>query len=469
MWSLADWTVACADNTQTSHKQDITRNIAAQLYLQREAWRTGCCYASQHSRDGSSMVKGSDMNQRITNKISSQSFRRWLLFTAMAIMAGRATQSVAHGYVDYPKARQQVCKDDGGYWWPADGSGIANAACRAAFRQSGGYLFSQHHEYSANVPQFSDLGAVQAVVKDGSLCAAGDSRKAGMDLASSEWQKTVIDVDATPVLRLRFRATTPHNPSFWQIYLSKPGVDVGQAPLQWQQLRLIHQQADVAVNQGYYELDVPLPTHQRGAAVLYTRWQRQDVVGEGFYNCSDIWLQGSGGSEPVWHDQGQFVAPELQARVGETVLFRLFDGVGQELLQHRLAITAQNVTAQRWAEQLAADINRRDADKVQLGVRSESSQAVVWQPQVALNRVWTLDRRYSISLRLVPAAVTYCGIDPARVTLYPAWPRRQHSTSPGYAQQGDYMAYGGRLYQAKWWTQTTPGSDQSWQFVCQYE
>lgn len=137
----------------------------------------------------------------------------------------------SHGYVAFPKARQQICKDDGGYWWPADGSGIANLACRSAFQKSGGYALTQHHEYSSNVADYHQMTAVKAVIKDGTLCAGGDPRKAGMDLASPHWQSTVIDVNSTPILQVRFRATTPHNPSFWQFYLSNSDYDSATAPL----------------------------------------------------------------------------------------------------------------------------------------------------------------------------------------------------------------------------------------------
>ncbi|MBU2225833.1 MAG: lytic polysaccharide monooxygenase, partial [Gammaproteobacteria bacterium] len=194
--------------------------------------------------------------------------------------------SWGHGYVAYPKARQQICKDDGGYWWPADGSGIANLACRAAYQQSGGYALTQHHEYSTNVTDYFNMTAVKAGVKDGLLCAGGDSRKAGMDIPSPHWQSTIVDLQTTPTLKVRFRATTPHNPSFWQFYLSTSDYDPANAALSWDKLTLIHQQNDVPAESGFYEIDVPLPKSRSGKAVLYTRWQRQDVVGEGFYNCS---------------------------------------------------------------------------------------------------------------------------------------------------------------------------------------
>ena len=93
-----------------------------------------------------------------------------------------------------------------------------------------------------------------------------------MDIPSTDWQRTSINLTQSNEITLRFRATTPHNPSYWQIYLSKPGFDSASETLSWNQLQLIHQQSDVPADAGYYTLQVPLPTDRHGAAVLYTRW-----------------------------------------------------------------------------------------------------------------------------------------------------------------------------------------------------
>ena len=46
------------------------------------------------------------------------------------------------------------------------------------------------------------------------------------------------------------------------------------------------------------------------------------------------------------------------------------------------------------------------------------------------------------------------------ITTYPEWPAGDHANS------GDRIIYQGNVYQAKWWTNSVPGSDGSWDFVC---
>lgn len=385
-----------------------------------------------------------------------------------ALLSISSTALWAHGYVEYPKARQQICKDDGGYWWPADGSGIPNAACRAAYQQSGGYMLTQHHEFSTNVADYENMAAVQQGVKNGLLCAGGDSRKAGMDVKSAAWQSTTIDLATTPTLRVRFRATTPHNPSFWQFYLSNPDYNSATEPLSWQKLTLIHQQGDVPAQSGYYELDVPMPKARSGKAVLYTRWQRRDVVGEGFYNCSDLTFINGDSSTPGWHDKGAYLSATQLGKVGETALLRVFNQQGQEQLQKALPITALNQTNQQWARELAQQINTLHSDVLSIGVLQ--GQQVVLSDVVGQNRFYLRNAGWFVNLDLkaAPSDKPSCGgVDPAKIFAYPNFPRKDEAGRPSYASGGDYMSDAGKLYQAKWWTQSKPGTDSSWQFVCQ--
>ncbi|KUM52080.1 lytic polysaccharide monooxygenase [Rheinheimera sp. EpRS3] len=390
-----------------------------------------------------------------------------LLFTSL--------QASSHGYVDYPKARQQICKDDGGYWWPADGSGIPNSACRAAYQQSGGYMLTQHHEFSANVADYRNMAAVQAVVSDGSLCAGGDSRKSGMDIPSTDWQRTSINLTQSNEITLRFRATTPHNPSYWQIYLSKPGFDSASETLSWNQLQLIHQQNDVNAEAGYYNLNVQLPADRSGPAVLYTRWQRVDVVGEGFYNCSDIELV-NGSSDPppaLWFDKGAYVNLQTSAEVGGYAQLRLFDANGQELIDESWQITHANIGNALWATELATQINTQYSNLLQIGVLNDDN--VVFSSDLATNSAYVRENSTFYNLDLRPAdsggsnPPGNCpGYDLSSVNTYPDWPQSNIQGQPGHAAGGDQLIHQNALYQANWWTQSIPGSDSSWTQLCSW-
>lgn len=388
--------------------------------------------------------------------------------TLLSLFCSFATQ--AHGYVEYPKARQQICKEDGGYWWPADGSGIPNLACRAAFVQSGEYPLSQHHEFSSNVANYQDINAVKAKLTTGLLCAGGDARKAGMDTPSTHWQYSTVDLSQQNSLQLKFKATTPHNPSYWQVYLSSADFDPATEPLSWDKLQLIHQQVDVTAQAGYYLLNINLPADRQGKAVLYTRWQRQDAAGEGFYNCSDLLLL-NGGTEPqpgpVWFDKGSYLTSGQTGAKGETAVLRVFDNNGQELLQQSLLLTEATAQNQQWALDLATQVNTQQSALLRIGLL-ENAQITV-QPNANENRFYLSNNSYFVNLDLKPAETTTpgCGgVDATQIFAYPNWPQHDWSGQPSHAIEGDYLSYQNNLYRANWWTQSVPGSDSSWTLIC---
>ena len=253
----------------------------------------------------------------------------------------------AHGWTDYPKARQTICAEDEGYWYPEDGSGIPNEACRAAYLQSGNYPFVQKNEFSANVTDYWNMDSVKAVVKDGLLCSGGATSKSGMDIPSVHWQKTKMQPGK---FKLRFHASAPHNPSYWQIYLSKPGYNSANQQLHWNDLDLIADYGDLPVISGNYEMDVTLPEGRTGDAVLYVRWQRDDRAGEGFYNCSDITFSDETtppGPEPEPGPDlvtiGNYVTTAHSgAEADDIVRFRMFSSDGKDVIDEQITLTDAN-------------------------------------------------------------------------------------------------------------------------------
>jgi predicted carbohydrate-binding protein with CBM5 and CBM33 domain len=95
---------------------------------------------------------------------------------------------------------------------------------------------------------------------------------------------------------VKYRANTPHNPSFWRFYLTKPGFDTATETLGWDDLELVQSHDNIdfvkdADGNRFYEMYVAIPSDRSGEAILYTRWQRNDPGGEGFYSCSDITIK----------------------------------------------------------------------------------------------------------------------------------------------------------------------------------
>ncbi|KKD62109.1 spindolin [Grimontia sp. AD028] len=299
---------------------------------------------------------------------------RTRLLPLVAVVSATIPQlAFAHGYMDYPPARQEICDSDGGYWESTDGSTIPNAACRAAFKESGWYPFVQKPEFAKLVSNFTNQAAVEAGVPDGALCSAGDPKKAGIDIPSSEWQATPIDPSLNGKLTLLYRASTPHNPSFWKFYLSNAAYNSATDALKWSDLDLIAEFGNVPVviinEKKYYQMTITLPTDRTGNAVLYSRWQRDDPAGEGFYNCSDISFGGDI-VVPTWQSLGAAVKATDDANNGDTVWFRVFDGSGTETVFEKVAIDVTNQDESVWASQLA-DIINNGSTGVRLGKLSQ--------------------------------------------------------------------------------------------------
>lgn len=328
-----------------------------------------------------------------------------LTAVAVVLTVGAVQQVNAHGYMDSPKARQVICQEQGGFWWPKDGRNIPNAACRAAFLKSGHVQFIQKHEFAANVTDFNNQQAVQTAVPNGQLCAGGDDNKSGMNLPSADWQRTVIKPNSAGVVKVRYRATTPHNPSFWQFYLTRPGSTFKEQALQWDHLELVQEYNNVEFfmapdGKRYYEMEVAIPDKFHGDAILFSRWQRDDVVGEGFYNCSDVTIERNDAPVPpvAWQAIGYYLKQGQQAKAGDTVWLRLFDENGQELIQTHFDVTDSNTD---WQSELAQRVVKEHPQFIQIGRLTESGEVVYDHQNLVSNQVFVSNAAYSFNLTVV--------------------------------------------------------------------
>lgn len=333
----------------------------------------------------------------------------FLSVVSSSVVFACATASLnvsAHGYMDSPKARQAICQAQGGYWWPEDGTNIPNLACRAAFLESGHVQFIQEHEFAVNTPDYLSQAAVEANVPNGTLCAAGSAEKRGMDLPSPHWQKTVVKPNANGDIQIRYRATTPHNPSFWQFYLTKPGFNPATDSLTWQNIELVQSLDNIEFvkdpdGKRYYEMSVAIPADRSGDAVLYSRWQRIDVVGEGFYNCSDIVIERDTVTPTDWFALGYFVRQGQSAVAGDSVHVRLFDATGNEVVNQLFAVTAENQAT--WQSDLAQKLNLDYANEMQVGVKNSAGEIVFDAANLASNQVFATSSDHSFALSVISA------------------------------------------------------------------
>lgn len=372
----------------------------------------------------------------------------------MALLSSQLVQ--AHGFMENPKARQQFCVEAGGYWWPEDGSAIPNLACRVAFLAKGTKPFVQNNEFSVNVIDYHNIEAVKLAIPDGQLCAGGDIDKSGMDIASPYWQRSLITPDSEGHVTVTFDAHTPHNPSFWEFYLSAPSFDADTETLSWQKLALIAEVSDVAVTsldgRNVYQIRVPFPRDRLGAATLYTRWQREDAAGEGFYNCSDITIVNE--TQPLeWTELDQYIVNGLTANEGDEVWFRLFSPQGDELVFEKITVEQSNLATEIWAKQLSQQVSAQYFSVIQVGVKS-SGDAIVYSEDLALNKVWV--NQLGLTFRLDVKTPT----EPPKTCTQSPW------DESGTYNSGDLVVYESLSYQAKWWTQNElPSASGVWQLL----
>ncbi|RXJ71435.1 spindolin [Veronia nyctiphanis] len=332
-----------------------------------------------------------------------------LTSTRLSVVAGSvlaalaSTGAVGHGYMDYPPARQEVCERDGGHWDSDDGSTIPNAACRASFLESSWTPLVQKHEFAKLVSNYRSQDAVEQAVPNGLLCSGGDPDKKGMSLPSADWQTTPIDPAQNGKLRLTYRASTPHNPSYWKIYLSNTSFNPATDELGWDDVDLIAEFGNLPLTEingkKYYQMDITLPTDRSGDAVLFSRWQRNDAAGEGFYNCSDISFGGDI-DVPEWTSLGSLVKSSTDAQAGDTVWFRVFDGSGSEQVFEKLNITANNEDESTWAAQLADVVNTGFSSVAKLGVEQSDGQVNWDSSDLYSNLVFVKDKEATFQLEV---------------------------------------------------------------------
>lgn len=277
----------------------------------------------------------------------------------LAMLTGAPTVVFAHGWSEFPSARQNICEEQGGVW-----SGTPpNAACAQAKEISGTYPFVQKNEYSINIKNYDEPEAVKEAIPDGTLCYANDQQKAGMGAPHSGWERTEVKAGTFEYV---FNATAPHNPSYWEFYLTKPGADLDKA-LAWSDLKQIGYEKDVPIGPDKkYRMDVTIPPERSGDAILFVRWQRIDAAGEGFYNCSDITIvnqdvppiepppEPSPEPDLVRGDlfvPADFVSPEI----GDVVNYDIIDKNGSVARSFQVEVNQSNVGD--WDRLLASEIN----------------------------------------------------------------------------------------------------------------
>lgn len=407
---------------------------------------------------------------------------------ALGLMVGAAIlpmrDAQAHGAVAKPIARQYQCFIDRGYDDP-DNIAIPRADCRAAYNavsQEGHYPFQQWNEVAANPRnQGQDMADVKQAVPDGLLCAGGDPRKRGLDQVVTPWAPHKAQLDSQGRLEVRWDLTQPHNPAVLRVFLSKASYD-GSRALRWEDLEEVYNAPAPAPEPSNppgkphptYTIKVPIPAGREGRAVLYNYWQRQDAGNEGFFNCSDIDIDRSGGDPGFpWIEEKPYL-PGFIPTVGDTTRFRVMGGdagsterkTGIERVDVTWPITDANVANHVWARELAEKLINDHALHVRIGVLQESARnrgkpkakdIVFDTANLAANRIWLKDG-YSSAFSLDTGGPVEPGDH---------WRRDAVAT---YKQGTTLIGLDGATYtcvQAAWCSQALPAAwaDKDWPYA----
>ncbi|MGW1769623.1 lytic polysaccharide monooxygenase auxiliary activity family 9 protein [Streptomyces sp. NPDC002073] len=200
-------------------------------------------------------------------------------FAPLALAGLAAAPAAAHGSMTDPVSRVAACYAEGP-------EAPRSAACKAAVAASGPQAF-----YDWNAVSIADAaGRHKALIPDGKLCSAGNSKYRGLDLARRDWPASRMSAGRHT---FRYKGTAPHRGSF-ALYVTKDGYDPSK-PLKWSDLEAkpFARVTDPRMRGGDYVFTGRVP-RKSGRHLVYSVWQRSDSP-EAFYTCSDVVFAGGGG------------------------------------------------------------------------------------------------------------------------------------------------------------------------------
>lgn len=167
---------------------------------------------------------------------------------------------------------------------------------------------------------YADPGFSYALhVPDGTIASAGKNNGANGTLDFSKlntpgaWPTSPATAGTN--LAQKWTAPAPHNPSYFDVWITRPGFDVTTQSMGWNDLQKLGRwesgtslNVTTTPNGGpspadsslltSYDWTVPIPADRAGRVALVVVWQRRDPVGEAFFSVQDIMIAAGG---PAWN------------------------------------------------------------------------------------------------------------------------------------------------------------------------
>lgn len=347
-----------------------------------------------------------------------------------------------HGYMLNPEARQSKCYSLHQHWNP---SAMKDAACKAALLNSPSQqaAFDNRNGYTGFALPPHGLAEAKKAVPDGMLCTGSNPGFAGFNEARPDWTATTVQPDINGNVAMTYYYTAKHTPSFIEFYINKKSVDPTKKKLGWDDVELLKTfHIAAGDNSDRHTINVTIPSDRTGKAIIFTRWQRIDPVGEGFYNCSDVIIKPRDGSElpddpggeedepeSGWINKGNFITNAHKPAVGEKVRFRLMGGTrGDNLIDVSVPATAGN----DWVVKLGQLLNRDYGNMVQIGQKGADDIIRFNELLPRTNQVFVSDKDYGYAIEIVSDAETPV-VTLDRYTLEPV---ATASTAYGYPVVG---------------------------------
>ena len=262
-----------------------------------------------------------------------------------------ATEGLAHGSMEKPISRIYQCFKEGPEAPKSD-------ACKALVEVGGTqplYDWMEVNQSAAN-------GKHKKIVADGTLCAGGRDKYAGLDLPRKDWRKTTITPNAKGKYTFVFHATTPHATKYFKFFITKDSWKRGD-PLTWSNIKRVATKRSPTAKDNRYTMRFKLPNGTEGRNVIYAIWQRSDSQ-EAFYSCSEVKVvadtaeiaAAEAAYATEWSEEGEVIAHNALA-AGSTVTFRVFDPDGRDAESHTVKLNENSGAAENWPAALARKVN----------------------------------------------------------------------------------------------------------------
>lgn len=302
-------------------------------------------------------------------------------------------QAFAHGSMEIPISRIYQCFKEG----PEN---LTSEVCKSFVAMSGKQPL---YDWDM-VNQFNAADNHKAVVPDGTLCAGGRDKYAGLNMTRTDWLTTKLTPDVNGQVNLVFRATVPHASKYFRFYLTKDSYDFSK-PLKWDDLDppFCEFLNDPPLENGRYNFNCALPTNKSGRRILYMIWQRRDSA-EAFYACSDVLL----GDEVAiqWKALSNLTATTSVKENTRVAIWLMKDC--QDVESHTVQMTGGQTSASAWPYQLALRVNA-NSSIMRIGQLNNQTGEVVPVQSATENTVYVKDNdtsAYFYILDFLPAAQT---------------------------------------------------------------